>query len=497
MRHATPRAWLPLVAALISMAHVGSPDTFFIGDAGPYRVRISVRLPGVIPGRAQLAVRVVGATKPDAFRVAARAGQWNVGAAGAPPAEILTPVSGDPELYSAELWFMTATSYQLFVTVDGPSGQGAAVVPVLALATAQKTMDRPLGALLAALGVFLTLGMLTIVGCAVRESVVPPGVAPDGTRRRRARIAMTLAAVFLGLGLWSGSRWWSAEASSYGTSVLYRPFDAHAAIASGNGRQRLTLSIHDPRWDGRPVARSRYNALLPDHGKLMHLFMVREPSLDTLAHLHPVPRTPAAVDFDADVPPLPSGRYRVYADIVHESGYAQTLVSRIDVPGAASVASAAADPDDSWFEGAAIPDRPASTFTFDDRATLEWARGERPVIAGEERLLAFSARDASGAPLPVEPYMGMSAHVAIAHQDGSVFAHLHPSGSVSMAALQRFNESRATAETLHAGHTMGADSAVSIPYAFPKAGPYRMWVQIKHAGRVRTAAFDVAVQPSR
>ena len=36
-----------LVLAALSMAHVGSPDTFFAGKAGPYDVRVSVRLPGV------------------------------------------------------------------------------------------------------------------------------------------------------------------------------------------------------------------------------------------------------------------------------------------------------------------------------------------------------------------------------------------------------------------------------------------------------------------
>ena len=39
-----------VVLAVASMAHVGSPDTFFAGKAGPYDVRVSVRLPGVIPG---------------------------------------------------------------------------------------------------------------------------------------------------------------------------------------------------------------------------------------------------------------------------------------------------------------------------------------------------------------------------------------------------------------------------------------------------------------
>src|SRR5690349_185861 len=191
------------------MAHVGSPDTFFTGKAGPYDVRVSVRLPGVIPGRAQVAVRVLGSKSPDTHHVALRAGQWNVGMKGAPPPESAVPVAGDPELYSAELWFMTATAYQLSVDVDGPSGHGNVMVPVVALATAERSMTPGLGTILAALGIFLTVGMLTIVGAAVRESVLPPGVEPDPVRRRRARFGVAGTAVFCALILWGGSRWWS------------------------------------------------------------------------------------------------------------------------------------------------------------------------------------------------------------------------------------------------------------------------------------------------
>jgi hypothetical protein len=36
---------------------------------------------------------------------------------------------------------------------------------------------------------------------------------------------------------------------------------------------------------------------------------------------------------------------------------------------------------------------------------------------------------------------------------------------------------------------------VSFPYGFPKAGQYRMFVQIKRAGRVETGVFDTQVTP--
>src|SRR4051812_10013167 len=126
-----------VVLAAASMAHVGSPDTFFGGKAGPYDVRISVRLPGVIPGRAQVTVRVAGVVAPGSHQVTVRAGQWNVGLRGAPPAEAAAPVPGSPALFSAELWFMTASSYQLEVAVDGPAGKRGGGVSGVALAAAE------------------------------------------------------------------------------------------------------------------------------------------------------------------------------------------------------------------------------------------------------------------------------------------------------------------------------------------------------------------------
>ena len=487
------RAAAILLAAL-SMAHVGSPDTFFIGKAGPYDVRVTVRLPGVIPGRAQVAVRVAGATATSGHVVTVRAGQWNVGLKGAPPPENAPAVPGDPTLHAAELWFMTASSYELGVSIDGPSGHGEAIVPVMALATAQRTMMPGLGTILAGLGLFLTVGMLTIIGAAVRESVLTPGAQPDTPRRSRARLAVVIAAALAILILWGGNAWWNAEASTYGRFVLYRPFESQASIAPntpGDAPRTLTLSIRDPRWTGDPNPVTRYNALIPDHGKLMHLFLVREGGLDALAHLHPIARSPKALDFDVSLPALPTGKYHVYSDIVHESGYAQTLVASVDVPRSGSAAPPATDPDDSWFAGAAAAESSQPVVDLGDGTQLRWARGESSISKGAEQLLSFSVRDAAGGVAAVEPYMGMAAHVVVASRDASVFAHLHPSGSISMAALQKFAGNAADS---HASHDMPIPGEVSIPFAFPNAGPYRMWVQVKRGGQVRTAAFDVDVK---
>jgi hypothetical protein len=491
-----PKPWrrrLLLLAAVLSMAHVGSPDTFFSGAAGPYHVRVSVRLPGVIPGRAQVTVRIPESKDAEAYRVGIRAGQWNVGLNGAPPPEPAAPVPGDPTLYAAEIWFMTANVYQMAVDVDGPSGSGTAMIPVMAIATAERTMPPWLGAVLVALGVLLTVGLLTLIGAAVRESVLAPGEEPDTRRRWRARFATAGTCVLAALILWGGSAWWDAEASAYRRFVRYRPFASSASVIERDGAPTLSFGIRDERWTGKPFPGSRYNALLPDHGKLMHLFLVREDGLNAFAHLHPVARSAAALDFDAALPLLPPGRYRVYGDIVHESGYSQTLASPVDVP--AVTTARPTDQDDSWFTGEPPPppegggDIRNLGFDLGDGTQLVWSKPESPIVAGEESVLLLSVRDAGGNVVTVEPYMGMAAHVIVASHDHSVFAHLHPSGSVSMAALQKLS----TAAD-HSAHTQGIEGRVEVPYAFPQAGTYRMWVQVRRSAAVRTAAFDITVR---
>ena len=84
--------------------------------------------------------------------------------------------------------------------------------------------------------------------------------------------------------------------------------------------------------------------------------------------------------------------------------------------------------------------------------------------------------------------MGMPGHAVVARRDFSVFAHLHPIGSVSMAALRAFEKSPGGEHSMH-----GVAPQVSFPYGFPQPGSYRVWVQVKRAGRVLTGVFDCEV----
>jgi hypothetical protein len=139
---------------------------------------------------------------------------------------------------------------------------------------------------------------------------------------------------------------------------------------------------------------------------------------------------------------------------------------------------------------------------------MAWAGSDAPITSGEPIDLRFVVRDSSGAVAPVHPYLGMAAHAVVIDHDGSVFIHLHPMGTVSMAAQQVF-AMRDRGDTTQAGrlrtHELLAGEAptmsnmpmsgeLTFPYEFPKPGHYRIWVQAKPANRVLTGTFDVDVR---
>src|SRR5262249_2653994 len=153
---------------------------------------------------------------------------------GAPPPDEAKPVPGDPQLWSVNLWFMEPTSYGVHLTVAGPEGRGTAVIPVQAVATARLSMPPQLAAILLALALFLSPGRITLVGAAVRESSQSPGVEPDARQRRRARVAMAVAALLLALVLYGGRNWWRGVDRDY-VAGLYRPLHMVAEVTDSPG----------------------------------------------------------------------------------------------------------------------------------------------------------------------------------------------------------------------------------------------------------------------
>jgi hypothetical protein len=120
-----------------------------------------------------------------------------------------------------------------------------------------------------------------------------------------------------------------------------------------------------------------------------------------------------------------------------------------------------------------------------------WLHDDKPLRARQLTWFRFQLQDPDGTPAPLEPYMGMLGHAAFMRTDGTVFAHVHPSGSVPMAALAALEGAPADPHAAHA-HASGA-TEVAFPYGFPRAGDYRIFVQVKRAGRIETGAFDAHV----
>lgn len=489
-----------LIVVLCS-AHVGSPDTFFEGKAGPYPVRVIIRSPAVIPARAEIIVRVRG---NGVRRVTATPRIWNGGDRGAPPPDAATRVPGDSTLWSLQLWIMRQGSYGVLVRVEGSAGSGTAVVPYTAVAQAVLKMNGTLAVVLGALGIFLVAGLLTIVGAATREATLAPGVDPDAAGEHRARNVRRVALATIIAVLTGGRIWWVAEDRAYARAV-FRP------VAPAVTVRAETLPPSRPNSKVRAVTRTLRLAmapagpgrlggtpLLPDHGKLMHLFLVKAGGLGAMAHLHPAALD--ALTFESALPPLPAGRYHLFADVVLETGFAETMVQEVSLD-AGLGGWAAHDADDAIYTGGS-----GTPAHFDDGSTLSWEGAATPHVANADAMLHFTLRDAKGAPLDVEPYLGMAAHAVVVRSDGGVYVHLHPAGTTSLGAQQALlawtpadsvrGALRAKVEREQetmAAMTERLPGEFSFPYAFPKAGRYRVWVQFRR-GAIHTAAIDVEVR---
>ena len=198
--------------------------------------------------------------------------------------------------------------------------------------------------------------------------------------------------------------------------------------------QRLAFRVLDER--GEPVR--DYDV---EHERRMHLIVVRR-DLTGFQHLHPELRADGAWETDVELPD--AGSYRVFADFSHD-GEATTLASDVRVDGAADLRP--------------LPE-PATVADAGDGYEVRLDAGA--ARAGEEAELRFTVtRD--GEPVATEPYLGAGGHLVALREVDLAFLHVHPTDGLGFLAT------------------------------FPSPGRYRLFLQFKHEGVVRTAAFTQAV----
>jgi hypothetical protein len=474
-----------LVNPLVVTAHVGTSDVFLDTNAGPYRLFVTVRAPKVIPGVAGVEI-LTTASSVRQIRVVPMP-LTGPGARFAPIPDLAVRSPDDSRLFTSDLWMMTAGAWQVRVTVEGDLGSGVLVVPVPTLPQTTLEMSGLFRLMLIAFMAVLSVGFISIVAAAVRQGTLEGGEVPNRRARIRGRIAGGVATAFVVVVLVLGNWWWSAEASGYARYV-YKPLEASAAVASGGN---LTLSLRDPGW----IRTRRLDDFVTDHGHVMHLFVV-SPTLDRLWHLHP--KQTGLGRFEHPMQAFPQGRYEFFADLVHESGIAETVTGRLDVP---ATEGSPMEGDDSRWSADSQSSRPdASIAQLEDGSRMVWMRDDtlRPRQLG---LFTFRIEDASGSPVTdLELYMGMPGHAIFISKDRQVFAHVHPSGSAPMAAMEIGRRSLTPSSDArpddadHTQHLTKLPPTVSFPFGFPRAGDYWIFVQVKRGGRVQTGAFDAHVE---
>jgi hypothetical protein len=342
-----------------------------------------------------------------------------------------------------------------------------------------------------------------------------------------------------------------------------RPHTTLSAYLDAGGRLDLTLFNSE----------ESFADLASDHGKPLHLFLIREPEADVLLHLHPQQTRPG--HFVAQLPAMPAGRYALFADLYHRAAPIETAADTdlashtepavrnetatltLNLP--AERPGAASDPDDSFamlpalshssaaaeplagpgslLSAAAAPASSEPTFgsgfiaaqqspPADSGDGVSFVDGSNDAL---ERAVSFGAQSrfalrtdvlgdgyimqlrslsqlkpleasqlevtllAPGGAAPVDmlPYLGTTAHAIVLRTgDASptplrlmslrvadlIFAHIRSDGTLAASAA-----------------AVAVSNIAAIPYGFPAAGRYRIFVQMKHGHVIETGAFDVDV----
>ncbi len=542
-------------------AHIGSAGVVYEGKAGNYNVQVFINPPDVIPGTATVSVLVDGV---DVQRVSLKPIFYWSGEDGTPRSDEALPVAGETSKFEGVVWLMQSGAAAIKIEIEGKRGKGTTLVPIAAVATAKRDLPPSLGWILAGLCLLLAGLMTTIIGASNSDSLQKPGENATQKVIRKRIVGSVSGVAFCGLALFGGNLWWKAEAKAY-SKDMYSSFTAKSKVNIENGQRILHLSVDTASVKGRSLS-----YLIPDHGKLMHLFLVKQGTMDAFAHLHPVRKD--TLNFEALLPNLPAGKYLLYADILRYHGFQYTIADSVIVPDAPDGSPLLSSPrtnnktlgnpesDDTYVitnplnsEKPILQDKiiticgtPGVKTPLQDGSSIIWEEKPNQALTyGKVYDLKFSVLSPDGKPAELQPYLGMMGHAAVLSNDGSVYIHLHPNGTFSTTSVQAMEKRLSVENTqrnkgrynkrisdnlakpslqstkafrdsidnvmtkLNAMNEVERDNIlmagmkhdtnghhngeVSFPYAFPKAGNYRIWLQVKRNGKILTGVFDAKV----
>ncbi|USI93077.1 hypothetical protein [Rhodococcus pyridinivorans] len=208
------------------------------------------------------------------------------------------------------------------------------------------------------------------------------------------------------------------------------------------GRTTVTFRILGP--DGRPVTDFE-----PTHDADLHFFAVAR-DLNRFNHLHPQRDDSGTWRIDVDLVP---GAWRLLADFRPVGLDTMTLGSDVFVPGD--------------YTPQPLPPTGATTMVDDYTVTLN---GQ--LVAGQSQELTLTVARGGEPVTDLEPYLAAYGHLVALRAGDMAYLHVHPEGEPGDGTT-----------------TPGPD--VSFHATAPSTGTYRLFLDFKHDGVVRTAAFTV------
>jgi hypothetical protein len=212
----------------------------------------------------------------------------------------------------------------------------------------------------------------------------------------------------------------------------------------------LRLTVRDPR-DGTVVT-----DFLQVHERPFHLFIVSR-DLATFVHAHPEQRENGVFVLEQALAP---GEYMVVGDFLPAGGTPQVVHRAVVTPG---------------YTGALFQDPPRLTATPAEQIIdgLRVTLLAGAVTALRPAALRFVIADAAtGAEVrDLEAYLGAAGHLLVVNADLTSAVHGHPAGA----------------------QTAGPE--ILFDPVLPKAGMYKLWLQVQRKGRIVTVPFVIEVVP--